>query len=171
MSSYQESVIIPLELYRTLTNEKNVELKADLPSSVNVKLYQQEHLGKVHRVPDPLVKLGETEALPDAIIIDSVKTVDKPTVKSILDKIQQFKNIVSWNKNLEIILNGNVIPDTNIVKIMQYLMKSRVVTSERDIPRGASQFYEALIEQLEIPKSWIKQKPRLRMNFPWQPYN
>ncbi len=158
-------------MYQKLSTDGNSTTVAkDLPSSVRVKLYQQHHLGKVQPVTDSLINSAEKDTLPEALIIDSVKTVDKPTVKSILDKIRESKNAVSWTKNFEIVLNGNVIPNTNIVKIMQYLMKSKVVTNEKDVPTATSEFYQALIDQVNIPKAWIKQKPRLRVGQRWQPY-
>ncbi len=89
---------------------------------------------------------------------------------AILEKIKKNKHILNWDNQLQIILKGHTIFGTNIIKIFQYFMKSKVVTAEKDIPKGSLEVFHILMDDLDIPRSWIKQSIRGRKPLQWLPY-
>ena len=160
--NFKESIIIPLSMFQQcqFKNENDPEtqilLDPALPSDLKLKLYdQQRQLKPDNNKLDNLVS-SDIEKYPNIpTIIDSVPEKDQPMVTSILDKIIANPEHLFWNNNFEITLDGKFIPLSNIIDIMQLMMKNRVVTSDRDIPIATKQVVQKLLE-IGTPRSWIK---------------
>lgn len=161
--SFKESVLIPLETYKRCrfdSSRKDLDILTSktLSPDVKMKLYDQARL-KLRKKPKQRPKSPDTIPVKD--ILNRIPLKDQPFVQSILDILQKHPTDISWNINHELILDGNLLPGTNISDIFQYLTKNITVTSDDDIPPGTRAFYDKLTF-LNVPMSWIKQKLPVR---------
>lgn len=88
-------------------------------------------------------------------ILQSFALKTRPFVNSILRKFLHNEDVITWDSNMEVIIDGVQYPESNIIELLKYIMGSKVVTSEEDIPIATDVFLDA-IENLNIPKSWVK---------------
>ena len=80
-------------------------------------------------------------------------------MSSILDIIHNHPDIIDINESsLEVSIRGRKIDGSNAIQIIKDFTKNNVVTKESDISTGALQVYNILIDELNIPKSWIPMK-------------
>ena len=165
--SFKESVIIPIETYRQCrfdkrTPELDILTSTSLPSDVKMKLYDQMKLKTKKMKTSPIKRATfSTDFPPVKDILNKIPTEDQPFVQSILDKIKQRPEEIKWNNNEEIMIDGQLLHGSNISEIFQFLTKNLTVTSSKDVPVGTDKFYNKLI-LMNIPKSWIKNKPMKR---------
>ena len=132
-----------------------------LPPDLRLKLYQQERYnskykeqllpGLATKKPD---KVYPTEAdIPD--IVSSVTEKWRPYARAVLQTILQNPQIISWRRNFEIELDREPIRDSNIVELIQFLLKQKTITRQGDVPKAAKPFYDTLLS-IGVPKSWIR---------------
>lgn len=94
-------------------------------------------------------------------ILQSIPKKDKPIVKAVLEIMREHPSEISWNNNNEVIIDGKVLENSNIVQMFLYMLKQLPVTRSRDSPVGISSFYGKLLS-LNMPKEWIRQRlPRV----------
>lgn len=170
--SYSEAVIVPLEIFQkckfdTPVDQRKQILCKALPSDVKLKMLQQhmkfnEKAQKKKVAEEKTVDPNEkkvAEESSDMMVNDIVSTIAvkyRPYAESILRKIMASSEI-SWNDRHEITIDGTLFPASNIFEIMQYLMKSKTVTSHRDVPVGLLETHKKLLE-LGVPNSWLLAK-------------
>ena len=90
-----------------------------------------------------------------AFIVDSIPISHQPYVRSILKFLKDYPDQISWNDQHEIIIDGKTFPNSNIMKLFQFLMKTLVITSASDVPNGGKEFYDKLHE-IGVPQQWVK---------------
>lgn len=170
--SFKQSVIIPYQTYKRCRfphNARDVEIltKTNLSKDTKMKLFNQEQLRKKKKTPHKSIT-GNLS--PDLVqptlnkdeILQNIGIKHKPFASLILDIIKDNPTELSWKKEtFEVILDGILLQGTNIIHILQYLMKNVTVTSESDIPKSVVDVYKKLLS-FGIPTSWIKQKPPTR---------
>ena len=173
MASFKEAVIIPLALFKrcNFADSKEPVLEG-LPLDVKMKLLQHERLlNPKGKLPTPLqIKVVKAEEKEPEVstsggefspnsdtITESVAQANRPFVQSILDIIQKNPDQIRWNENFEVIIDGKLYPNTNVVTIMQALMKHGVLTRDADLPEKLKVFHSKLLS-LGVPKTWIKAK-------------
>ena len=153
MTSYKESVIIPLSLFqrcKLLDTEENV--LESLHPDHKLKLIQQERLQKI-KPREPAI---EQDLFPhENNVIESVGVKDVPFVHAIIDLLKPKSDEIHWNKNYELILDDKVIPGTHVIDLFQFIMKNKIITKASDIPLHGLPFYYKL-QTLGVPESWIK---------------
>ena len=173
--NYQEAIIIPLDVFRkcnfnkleekvesvTSENEqKNVLYNKNLPSDIKIKLHkQQKKLIKKQNIEPQVVsiheeKLNETQQSEDNIL-EEFSNQTRPAVYFILKYIKESRDIVSWNDNLEVIIEGETIENSNIIELLKFVTNTLIITSSSDIPVGVSEFISAL-QKIGVPRSLIK---------------
>ena len=164
--SFKESIIIPLELFKKCTYDskpleptKDVLYNDNLPSDIKMKLFSQSQLHQHHDKNKPVAT--KIEGIDKEHILNLIPDKDKPSISSILSILEKHRDQVWWNKDNELIINGLTVPNSNIVEILLYLTKNKIVTSDEDTPKGLLAFYEKL-QSLNVPNSWIKQKPKTK---------
>ena len=164
--SFSESVIIPFSLFKACQLEKMQEVKSekgkllddmDLPSSKKMQLYNQMKLTNTTS-DSQKVNIPPNENYKQDILL-SVAEKHRPNMSSILDIIHNHPDIIDINESsLEVSIRGRKIDGSNAIQIIKDFTKNNVVTKESDISTGALQVYNILIDELNIPKSWIPMK-------------
>lgn len=80
---------------------------------------------------------------------------DRPIVESILTRIGDHPDVVRWNKNLEVVLDGVTYPRSNILDLLRFIMKKQLIENNKGAPFGGKEFVDALIK-IKIPRDWIQ---------------
>ena len=89
----------------------------------------------------------------------SIAEKHRPNITSILDIIHDHPETIRIDTStLEVSIRGRKIIGSNAIDIIRDLTKNNVVTKESGIAVGALQFYNTLVDELNIPKSWIPMK-------------
>lgn len=165
--SFEESIIIPLEIYKRCRLEngnKLVDILMDKTATTDrkMKLYHQaqtrEKYNKLTAKFPPKQPLPSTTVSFGDHIILQLPLEDRPNARAILGTFKENPSVLSWNVDQEVLVNGHVLPNSNIVDIFQYFTKNLPVTSGKDVPVGAREVFETLLA-LNVPGKWIKQKP------------
>ena len=165
--SFSESVIIPLSLFKACQLEKVEDEKTkigkllndiDLPSSKKMQLYNQMKLTAT-KDSNQSNKSDELNESYKQDVLLNVAEKHRPNISSILDIIHDNPDALRIdNSTLEVSIRGRKIDGSNAIKIFQDLTKNNVVTKESDISTGALQVYNILVDELNVPKSWIPMK-------------
>ena len=161
--SFAESVIIPLELFEKCQLSKNkpesILFDQNLPKDVKMKLFDQEKIferNDTSKVTTDTEKpLSQKMLNKTEFIVDSVPISHQPYVRSILKFLKDYPDQISWNDQHEIIIDGKPFPNSNIMKLFQFLMKTLVITSASDVPVGGKEFFDKLRE-IGVPQQWVK---------------
>ena len=173
--SFQESIIIPVSLYKQckLDNVDNSKLDSQeisplnqilydptLSSDKKMKLYnQQKILSENKLAPD----IEPTRNYPNDNFTYIIPRKHKPYANSIIDFMRKHYTEVGWDQNHRIRIGSYVIPDSNLGESIKHYMKKTVITKDQDIPNGTYELLEKLLE-LGLPQEWVLAKPRMRIS-------
>jgi hypothetical protein len=144
-----------------------------IPADLRLKYYDNMVRFNKERPPTPVSVITNTEKKEEQeqrvkgqieedtrIVLSGVPDSKKPLAHSIVKFMQESQDI-TWNSKFEAVLDGNVIPDSDIRQIMLFLLGEVIFTfGKLDIPKGAQSIKEKL-EILEIPPAWLKHAPRI----------
>ena len=166
--NYKEAVIVPLEVFNKCNfNPKEKELPPQktggilndetLPPDIKIKLYNQKKKLTKRPLPEPqLVQIKkEAEAPSEDIILNQFPLRTRPVVNLILKYMKDSRGILSWTDNLEIVIEGETIQDSNIIQLLRFVTNSLTITSAKDIPVGAEDFVDTLVD-IGVPKAYIQ---------------
>ena len=84
------------------------------------------------------------------VIMDNI-TVNKSKIEKIVDWLLANQDIISWNRDRELILYGTPIPDTDITTIFRHLFTFK---EDPNTIAGAVAFYES-IKEVGLPSDMI----------------
>jgi len=157
--SFKESIIIPLDMFSKckFSSEEGGEedeaaklLDADIPSDIKMKLHSQKKKHSKNTNSDEQSRYEDVD-----FIVQILPEKSQPFARSILQKISDHKGEISWNENLELVLDGRPLADTNIIELFKLISKNLIITKQsEDVPKGAHQFVGKLLE-IGVPRSWI----------------
>lgn len=161
-------------------------LNTTLPKDAKLKLYHQQKLEQKNKgrkrtrsppspkplthemgiQPDEVPQLSSAAqtdpTIPHISPDDHFQKSDRAKVEKILNKIASHWHELSWNDNYEIIVDGKLFEGSNVVEILKYLMRAKIVTKSTDIPVSVLEFYTKCI-QIGIPQSLFVFNPPLRI--------
>ena len=155
--SFKESIIIPLDMFSKCKFSPEEEedeaaklLNTDIPSDIKMKLHSQKKKRIKSTNSDEKSRYEDVD-----FIVQILPEKSQPFARSILKKISDHKDEISWNENLELVLNGLPLADTNIIELFKLISKNAIITKRsEDVPKGAHQFVGKLLE-IGVPRSWI----------------
>ena len=163
--SFEESVIIPIDVYKRCGIEKNDEMEVllsdtTIPTDRKMKLYAQAIRRKRLRTE----KGKETIHTDDEPVSNHIElnfpVKDRPLIKSIVDFIDRHRAVVGWDeKDNSLVIDGRNIPDSDILDVLRYFTNNKLASTSD--PSGVREFYQTLID-LGLPSEWIKRKPATR---------
>ena len=89
-------------------------------------------------------------------ILQHISQRNTPNVSSILAKILHVgEDTMSWNDRLEMMINREHFPNSNIIDLLQYVFGEEIIMRTADVPLAGKEFYMALIE-IGVPSSWLR---------------
>jgi len=188
-ASFKESLLVPLTCIRNKKKHSSQKMKGksikspvstaeslladeSIPADLRLKYFDNMVRFDRARPPTPVNVITNTEKREEQeqqaenqreedtrILLNEIPDSKKPLASSIL-KFMKERRDITWNSRFEAVLDGEVIPDSDIRKIMQFLLGEVIYTlGKLDIPKGAMSIKEKL-EISEIPPSWLKHVPR-----------
>ena len=80
----------------------------------------------------------------------------------VLNYLKQHSNIISWNKQGQIIYKDNVIENANMIDLLTWMIKLKS-NNNNQIPRFASLLFAKAMAECNVPLEWIKNKDMLAM--------
>lgn len=183
--TFKESLLIPMSYFKkrqktSFEKEKSklsvpvtaesILLDKTIPADLRVKYFDNLKKFDKARPPAPINVITTTEKKEEGekgkqreedlkIILNDMPDSKKPLASSIINFMRETKDI-TWNSQFEVAVDERIIPNSDIRKILQFLVGEVIYTSGKlDIPKGAATVKEKL-EILEVPPSWLKHVPR-----------
>jgi hypothetical protein len=139
-----------------------------MPADLRLKYFDNLVKFNRNRPPPPLEvvtrserKEAESQEREDdsKLLLDDIPIAKKPLANAILKFMRETK-VISWNSKFEVIIDGEILQESDMRKVLQFLLGEIVYTQgQLDIPKGAITVKERL-DILEIPTSWLKHVPR-----------
>ena len=171
-ADFSECIIIPLDVYKQRCikdSDPDLDLLYDprIPSDQKLKLYTHNVKMRAPRSKYPKVEIinpAERNVSGLQMDVDSIlqdiSTKNRPFANSILTKILQHPDLISWNEKFEVSINQKLLRDSNIIQLLKYVLGEKIITSTGlDVPQGGHQFYDILSE-IDVPSAWLKKRPR-----------
>lgn len=108
---------------------------------------------------DDNAKMKQEEISPiDNMLLNSIPKSLSTLTNNILNILKRNPEVVSWTPRGEFIYKGNTVPDSNIVDLMNSIIRFRKKKGKEEYqPVGQNLFLTAL-KDLNVPKSFIKNK-------------
>lgn len=102
-------------------------------------------------------------------IIHSAPSRSKAVAKGILDFMSKPGSSVVWTPDKELVINGKIIHNTNIVDLVNHLIRNKKIK-----PQGLDKFYSALMSNNLSPSfvknRFLKSKTMYAKPISWEPY-
>lgn len=86
----------------------------------------------------------------------SASTPNNITAQNALILLNQIKDNLTWNDNLEVVIRNQVIPDSNIVSLIIHAVENH--RNKKSIPIGWDQFNEFLSQTIYSSNSVLSPK-------------
>ena len=152
--------------------------KDDVPEDTKATMYAQQ-LQRVNQLknqvfrPEPSpVQITQTErtmtsesdsATPslqfnatDKQIIDSVPKTMQNRAKLLIQKLKDHSDVISWNDNGQLVLEGSIVPNSNIVDLVNDVMRKRKGFN----PEHSNIFAKALAK-INVPEDYLRNPDRV----------
>ena len=91
----------------------------------------------------------------DKQIIDSVTKTMQNCAKLLIQKLKDHSNVISWNDNGQLVLDGSTIPNSNIVDLLNDVMRKRKGFN----PEHSNTFAKALAK-IKVPEDYVRNPDR-----------
>ena len=87
----------------------------------------------------------------DKQIIDSVPRTMQNHAKLLIQKLKDHSDIISWNNNGQLVLEGSIVPNSNIVDLVNDVMRKRKSFN----PDHSNTFAKALLK-INVPEDYLR---------------
>ena len=176
----QDSLSPNLRKYYEARQEMNDWLgKDDVPEDTKATMYTQQ-LQRVKQLknqvfrpePSPVQMITHTEqtmtsesdsATPsqqlnatDKQIIGSVPKTMQNRAKLLIKKLKDHSDVISWNDNGQLVLEGSIVPNSNIVDLVNDAMRKRKGFN----PEHSNTFAKALAK-INVPEDYLRNPDRI----------
>lgn len=107
----------------------------------------------------PTVPIDEHSSIEDPVHIDANDIANliperfRDRAKYILERMEAQPNIASYNSSNQLVVNGNIVPGTNIIDLLKDIFQFK----KSFIPAGRSAFLISL-KELNVPSSYISNR-------------
>ena len=174
---FQDSLSPNSRKYYEARQEMNDWLEKDgVPEDIKGTMYAQ-HFQKVNQLKNQLVRpetspvqmITHTEqtmslesdasqqlSATDKQIIDSVPKTMQNRAKLLIQKLKDHSDVISWNDNGQLVLDGSTIPNSNIVDLVNDVMQK----SKGFNPEHSSTFAKALAK-INVPEDYVRNPNRI----------
>lgn len=176
----QDSLSPNVRKYYEARQEMNDWLeKDDVPEDTKATMYAQQ-LQRVKQLknqvfrpePSPVQMITQTERTitsesdrvtpsqqlnaTDKQIIDSVPKTMQNRAKLLIQKLKDHSDVISWNDNGQLVLEGSIVPNSNIVDLVNDVMRKRKGFN----PEHSSTFAKALAK-INVPEDYVRNPDRI----------
>ena len=92
----------------------------------------------------------------DKQIIDSVPKTMQNRAKLLIQKLKDHSDVISWNDNGQLVLEGSIVPNSNIVDLVNDVMRKRKGFN----PEHSNTFTKALAK-INVPEDYLRNPDRI----------
>ena len=92
----------------------------------------------------------------DKQIIDSVPKTMQNCAKLLIQKLKDYSDVISWNDNGQLVLEGSIVLNSNIVNLVNDVMRKRKSFN----PEHSNTFAKAL-SKINVPKDYLRNPHRI----------
>ena len=92
----------------------------------------------------------------DKQIIDSVPKTMQNCAKLLIQKLKDHSDVISWNDNGQLALEGSIVPNSNIVDLVNDVMRKRKGFN----PEHSNTFAKALAK-INVPEDYLRNPDRI----------
>ena len=117
------------------------------PSPVQMITQMEQTMTSESDSSTPSQQLSAT----DKQIIDSVPNTMQNCAKLLIQKLKGHSDIISWKGNGQLVLEGSVVPNSNIVDLVNDVMRKRKGFN----PEHSNTFAKALTK-INVPEDYLK---------------
>ena len=94
--------------------------------------------------------------------MDTVPKTYQKQASLLLNHINKHSNIIRWNDKGEVVHNGIVLPQSNIVDLVTDLVRNRV--KSQALPY--KDHFIQILHEINTPSEWMKNRKRSNSNLP-----
>ena len=95
------------------------------------------------------------QSIPAEMIVRSIPKSMKKRAEALLDHLKEREDIITWDEMGQVLLNGVLIPKSNITDLVSDAMRYR----KNFNPVGVQEFYKVL-KEINIPKDIVRNERR-----------
>ena len=110
---------------------------------------------KNHRIQPTGIPYRDFESLSDDMIVRGIPKNMKTRAQALLTHLKEREDAITWDDMGQVLLNGALIPKSNISDLISDAMRSR----KHFNPVGVQKFYNVLNE-INIPKDLVRNEKR-----------
>ena len=92
----------------------------------------------------------------DKQIIDSVRKTMQHHAKLLIQKLKDHSDVISWNDNRQLVLEGSIVPNSNIVDLVNDVMGKRKGFN----PEHSNTFAKAFAK-INVPEDYLRNPDRI----------
>ena len=174
----QDSLSPNLRKYYEARQEMNDWLeKNDVPEDTKATMYAQQLQKRVNQLKNqvfrpetsPVQMITHTEqtmtsesdtpeqlSATDKQIIDSVPKTMQNRAKLLIKKLKDHSDAISWNDNGQLVLEGSIVPNSNIADLVNDVMRKRKGFN----PEHSNTFAKALAK-INVPEDYLRNPDRI----------
>ena len=117
------------------------------PSPVQMITHTEQTMTSESDSATPSQQLNAT----DKQIIDSVPKTMQNRAKLLIQKLKDHSDVISWNDNGQLVLEGSIVPNSNIVDLVNDVMQERKGFN----PEHSNTFAKALAK-INVPEKYLR---------------
>ena len=173
----QDSLSPNLRKYYEARQEMNDWLgKDDVPEDTKATMYAQQ-LQRVDQLKNkvfrpetsPVQMITHTEqtmnsesdtseqlSATDKQIIDSVPKTMQNRAKLLIKKLKDHSDAISWNNNGQLVLEGSIVPNSNIVDLVNDVMRKR-----KGFNQEHSNIFVKALAKINVPEDYLRNPDRI----------
>ena len=119
-----------------------------------------DYLYNYPKYPGSMIGRGEdggeeTDSISTEMIVRSIPKSMKKRAEALLAHLKEREDIITWDEMGQVLLNGVLIPKSNITDLVSDAMRSR----KNFNPVGVQEFYKVL-KEMNIPKDIVRNERR-----------
>ena len=122
------------------------------PSPIQMITHQGQTMTSESDSATPSQQLNAT----DKQIIDSVPKTMQNRAKLLIQKLKDHSDVISWNDNGQLVLEGSIVPNSNIVDLVNDVMRKRKGFN----PEHSNTFAKALAK-INVPEDYLRNPDRI----------
>ena len=134
-----------------VNQQKNQVFRPE-PSSVQMITQTERTMTSESDIVTPSQQLNAT----DKQIIDSVPKTMRNCAKLLIQKLKDYSDVISWKDSGQLVLEGSIVPNSNIVDLVNDVMGKRKGFN----PEHSSTFAKALTK-INVPEDYVRNPDRL----------
>ena len=122
------------------------------PSPIQMITHTEQTMTSESDSTTPSQQLNET----DKRIIDSVPKTMQNRAKLLIQQLKDRSDVISWNDNEQLVLEGSIVPNSNIVDLVNDVMRKR-----QGFNLEHSNTFAKALAKINVPEDYLRNPDRI----------